>query len=810
MVRQHASAETVGFQSAVAYKSSVPVEFRARHPLVAFRKFGKGQPVRRHEDRRLLLGDGRYTDDLNLARQAFGVVVRSPHAHARIARIDISEARTAPGVLAILTGADAAADGLTNLPCIAPVSNKDGSPCAMPPRPLLVADRVRYVGDNVAFVLAETHVQAQDAAELVRVDYETLPAVVDTAAALGGPAVWDQVRDNICADYELGDLAATARAFERADHVTELDLINNRVVVASMETRGALGTCDAGEGRLTLYTGSQGVHSVRAVMASLFGLSTNQVRVITNDVGGGFGMKAVPHPEQALVLWAARRIGRPVKWIGGRSDAFVSDTHGRDHVTHAELALDEKGMFLAIRVSTLANMGAYLSAFAPVVPTEPAAAMHAAQYSIPAVYVSVKAVFTNTVPVDAYRGAGRPEAAYVVERLVDAAARELEIDPAELRRRNFVAAGDFPHKTVTGLEYDSGNYEKNMDDAMNLADWTGFEVRRADSRARRKPRGIGMATYIEICGTGTGEMAEIKFDPGGAVTLYVGTQSTGQGHETAFAQLVADRLAMPIENIRVLQGDSDAVSYGGGSGGSRSLQAVGPAIAMATDKIIAKAGRIAAHVLEASEADVTFEDGDFRIAGTDRAVSFQEVVEAAFTPASLAPEEEPGLDEAANYKHEAFTFPNGCHICEVEIDPDTGEVDFVNYVIVDDFGHVLNPLLVAGQVHGGVVQGIGQALTESCVYDPSGQLVTGSFMDYCVPRADDLRSFIFRYNEVASPANPLGVKGCGEAGSVGAPPAVVNAILDALHDHGVRHLDMPVTPERVWQALRVGNRGAAA
>ncbi len=780
--------------------------------MVTVRKYGAGQAIRRTEDKRFLTGHGRYADDVNLARQAHGHVLRSPHAHARIKKIDAKAALAAPGVLAVLTAADVVADKLGSLPCQAPVNNRDGTPCAQPPHPLLAGDKARYVGDAIAFIVAETQSQARDAAELVKVDYDVLPAVADLRAALkpGAALVWDEIKGNLCADWFQGDKAKTDAAFAKAHHVTKVDLVNNRVVVASMEPRGMVGMYEPGNDSFTLYACSQGVHSVRGVMAGdIFKVSTNQMRVITTDVGGGFGMKAVPYREQALVLWAAKRLGRPVKWMGDRSDAFVSDTHGRDHLTHAELALDKDGKILGLRVAGIANMGGYLSCWGPCIPTEPAGAMHAAVYSIQNVDISFKLVFTNTTPVEAYRGAGRPEAAYVVERIVDAAAAEIGMAPDELRRRNFIAPAAFPHSTVTGLTYDSGNYETNMKDAMKAADWAGFDARRKESAKRGKLRGMGMAYYIEICGTGGSEMAEIRFDASGPVTVMVGTQSNGQGHETVYAQMVADKLGVPFESVRVLMGDTNAVSYGSGTGGSRSLQTCGPAVQNACEKVITKAKKIAAHMLEAAEADIAFDDGTFKIAGTDKQVSFDDVRKRAFQAGRLPVEVEPGLDETAVFKQTSFTFPNGCHICEVELDPDTGHTDIARYTIVDDFGRVMNPMLVAGQVHGGVVQGLGQAFHEGCAYDESGQLLTGSFMDYGVPRAGDMPNFDFHYNEIPSPANPLGVKGCGEAGSVGAPPAAVNAVCDALRPLGIKHIDMPISPQRVWAAVQGARKVAA-
>ncbi|MGH6953932.1 MAG: xanthine dehydrogenase family protein molybdopterin-binding subunit [Alphaproteobacteria bacterium] len=752
-----------------------------------------------------MTGTGRFTDDLSLPRQAHGYVLRSPHAHARIGSIDTGAAEAAPGVLAVLTAFDAVADRLGDLPCIDPVSNRDGTACAMPPYPILAVARVRHVGEAVAFVVAESVNEARDAAELIRAAYAPIPAVVDPVAALDpkAPRIWEEAPGNLCADWACGDEEAVAQGFLGASHVTSIELVNNRLVVASMEPRGAIGAYDAGEDRYTLHTGGQGAHNLQRIIAGhVLAIPFTKLRVVIGDVGGGFGMKSVPYREQALVLWAARRVGRPVKWISERSDSFLSDTHARDHVTRAQLALDRDGRMLALRVSTVAAMGAHLSAFAPAVPTEPGSRMLCGQYRIPAVSVETKAVFTNTVPVDAYRGAGRPEAAYLIERLVDLAARETGLAPDELRRRNLVTSEAFPHRTPTGLTYDSGTYERNLDDALGVAGWPRFASRRKKAQARGRLAGIGMAAYVEICGVGESEMARVRFDSSGAVTLFVGTQSNGQGHETAFARLAARRLGLPEERVRVVQGDTDRVGYGRGTGGSRSLQICGPAIHMAVDKVIAKARLVAAHVLEAAEADIEFRSGLFAIAGTDRTVSFDEVRLRAFAPGTLPPGIEPGLDEQAVYKQEAFTFPNGCHIAEVEVDPETGAVEVVRYVAVDDFGTVFNPALVEGQVHGSVAQGLGQALIEDCRYDRDGQLLTASFLDYALPRASELPRPDFRYNEVPSPANPLGVKGCAEAGCVGAPPAVVNAVLDALAPLGVRRLDMPLTPGRVWAAIR--------
>jgi carbon-monoxide dehydrogenase large subunit len=776
-------------------------------------QFGVGQPVRRSEDRRFITGAGRYTDDIALPRQACAAFLRSPHAHARIVRIDTAAAETAPGVLGVFTGADIIRDGLGGIPCLVPLANRDGSPANMPPRGCLATDRVRHVGDSLALVVAETAAQAKDAAELIAVEYDVLPSVTDTAAAIesGRPLVHDDAPGNLCFDWEMGDRAGTDTGLAAARHTVEITLVNNRVVPNSMEPRGALGAYDPGEDRYTLYTSSQGSHFLREQLAKhVLRIPENRIRVVTPDVGGGFGMKIFLYPEQPLVLYAAKKLGRPVKWIGERADAFITDTHGRDHVTKATLGLDENGKFLALRIETVANLGAYLSNYGPFIPTLAGSAMLAGVYTTAAVHVSVRGVFTHTVPVDAYRGAGRPEAAYVVERIVDAAARQIGLPPAELRRRNFIRPEQMPYRTALDLVYDSGDFARNMDDALRAAGADGFPARRAAAREAGKYRGLGCSTYIEQCGGGGDEMAELRFDPSGSVTLLIGTQSSGQGHQTAYAQVVADRLGVPFEQVRVMQGDSDAVSFGRGTGGSRSLPVGGVAVQNAAQKLIDKGRKIAAHRLEAADADIEFVDGTFRIAGTDRGIGIAAVAQAAFDPAMLPPDLEPGFAEKAHFTPRASTYPNGCHVCEVEVDPDTGIVRIVRFVVVDDFGTVVNPLLLEGQVHGGIVQGIGQALCEGVVYDPeSGQLVTGSFMDYCMPRAEDAPAIEFSYNVVPCTTNPLGIKGAGEAGAIGAPPAVINAVVDALSDLGVRHVDMPATPQRIWQIIRDHHRQAA-
>lgn len=767
-------------------------------------KFGLSQSMRRVEDPRLLRGSGLYADDLALPGQTYGVVVRSPHANARIRGIDASAAKAVPGVLAVFTGADLATAGLGPVPCAIPLKNRDGTPRADTPRPALAVDRVRHVGDPVAFVVAETLKAAKDGAEAVLIDYEPLPAVTDLAAAHqpGAPLVWEGVAGNLCFDWEIGDRAETERLFAEAAHVTRLTVINNRVVVASMEGRVAIGEYDAKTERFTLHANTQGAWLVKRLLAEeVFRLPQDRFRVITNDVGGGFGMKLFVYPEHVMVLFAARALGRPVKWTSDRTEAFLSDTHGRDNITTGELALDAEGRFLALRTRTLANMGAYLSTFGPFIPTGAGTKVLASVYGFRAIYANVLGILTNTTPVDAYRGAGRPEANYVIERLIDQAAREMGIDRVELRRRNMVPPSAMPWRTPVGATYDSGEFAKVLEAALARADWAGFPQRRQEAARRGKKRGIGLAYYLEATGGAPSERAEIRFNDDGTVDVLVGTQSTGQGHETAYVMLTAHELGIPPERIRVVQGDSDVIPTGGGTGGARSLYSEGQAILATAASVIEKGKRAAAEMLEVAPADIAFEAGTFSVVGTDRRIGILDLAAAQRAraaqglPATL-------LDSAEVAEIKAHTFPNGCHVAEVEIDPATGELDIVRYTVCDDMGHVLNPLIVRGQVHGGVAQGIGQAVLERTVYDPeSGQLVSGSFMDYGIPRADDLPDIDVDLIEIPCATNPLGVKGAGEAGAVGSPPAVINAVVDALAEDGVSHIDMPVTPERLWRAI---------
>lgn len=768
-------------------------------------KFGFGQPVRRFEDQTLITGKGSYTDDIALPKTSYAYVLRAPVAHASIKSIDVAAAKAKPGVLLILTGDDVKADGLGDVPCTAPLNSRDGKPRHDTPRPVLATDKVRHAGQPVALVVAETLLQAQDAAEAIAVDYDALPAVTDGRAALesGAPQLFDGIPGNLVFDWDndTSDFAATDAAFAKAAHVTTLEIVNNRVVANSMEPRNAIGDWDAAAGRPVLHTATQGSHIVRDTLAEVvLKMPKEKLRVITPpNVGGGFGMKAFVYPEQALVVWAASKLKRPVRWQSDRSEGFLSDNQGRDHFTRAELALDAKGRFLGIRVSLIANIGAYLSPAGPFVPTR-STDLISGLYTTPAIAINVKGVCTNTVPVCAYRGAGRPESSYLIERLVDAAARELNMTPDKIRRINLIPEKAIPYTSPTKLTFDSGEFEKIMDAAMENADWKGFKARQKESKKRGKLRGIGMATYTERCGGGMPETASIEFK-GDRVDLVMGNQEYGTGLVTAYKQLVSDRLGIDADRIDVVYGDSDR-SPRGLTGGSRALPVGGSALHGASLKIIDKGKQIAANLLEASAVDIEYGDGTFRVVGTDSQVDLFAVAEAAKDPAKLPEGMAPGLDTKETYSAAGATFPNGCHIAEIEIDPDSGVTTILRYTVVDDFGVTINPMMLEGQVHGGIVQGIGQALLEETVYDnDSGQLLSGTFMDYAMPRADNLPNFSFTTRNVPCKANPLGVKGAGEAGAVGAPPALINAIVDALHHKGVRHVDMPATPSRVWQAI---------
>jgi carbon-monoxide dehydrogenase large subunit len=787
---------------------------------------GMGASVKRREDRRFLLGKGKFTDDINLPGQTWAVFVRSPYAHAAIRSIDAAAARSAPGVLAVLTGDDVAADGLGGIPCGWLVKNKDDSPMVEPPHPALAHGKVRHVGDPVAMVIAATWAQAKDAAQLVEVDYDPLPAValLRDAVADGAPKVWDEAAGNLCFDWHLGDAAATEAQLAGAAHVVSIDLVNNRIIPNAIEPRAANGYYDGSEDRFTLYTTSQNPHLTRLLLGA-FSLKVpeHRLRVVAPDVGGGFGSKIFHYAEELLVLWASRRVGRPVKWTSDRSEAFLSDAHGRDHISHAELALNADGTFRGLRVHTLANMGAYLSTFAPAIPTYLYATLLSGPYVIPAIYAEVKAVFTNTVAVDAVRGAGRPEATYLLERLVDKAARELGIDRVEIRRKNLIQPDQFPYQTPVALQYDIGDYPATLDLALESIDYPRLDERKAASKARGKLRGFGISTYIEACGiapsalvgalgarAGLYEAASVRVHPTGSVTVFTGSHSHGQGHETTFAQLVVEKLGVPLDSVEIVHGDTDRIPFGMGTYGSRSAAVGGSAIYKAIDKVIDKGKKIAAHLLEANVADIEFSDGKFRVAGTDREKSFGDIAITAYVPHNYPIESvEPGLEESAFYDPKNFTFPGGCHCVEVEIDPETGVVEVVDVAIADDVGVIINPMIVDGQAHGGLAQGIGQALLEECVYDPSGQLLSGSYMSYCMPRAADLPMFRVGNHVTACTHNPVGIKGVGEVGAIGVPPAVINAVIDALSPLGVTHIDMPATPEKVWRTIQAAQGGIA-
>ena len=780
---------------------------------------GIGASSKRREDVRFLTGKGQYTDDINRPGQAYAYFLRSDVAHGTINGVDTAAASAAPGVLRVFTAADL--EGVGGIPCGWLITDKNGDPMKEPKHPILAEGKVNHVGDPIACVVAESLNQARDAAELIEPDITDLPAVIDMRAAIsGGPAVHEAAPDNICYDWDFvaENKDAVAEAIAGAHHVTTLELVNNRMVANPMEPRAAIGEYDAGRGEHTLYTTSQNPHLTRLLMgAFVLSIPEHKLRVVAPDVGGGFGTKIAHYAEEAFVTWAAKEVGRPVKWTADRSEAFMSDTHGRDHVTKVELALDENGKFLAYRSTTLANMGAYLSTFSTCVPTWLHGILLAGNYTTPLIFTNVKAVFTNTVPVDASRGAGRPEATFQLERTIDKAAREMGIDPIELRRRNFIAPDAFPYQTPVAIEYDTGNYHATMDKAVEMADLDGFAARKAESAARGKLRGLGIVHYIEACGiapsalvgslgarAGLYEAATVRVNPTGNVSVFTGSHSHGQGHETTFAQVVAEMLGCDEANVDIVHGDTARIPFGMGTYGSRSLAVGGSAIYRSVEKIIAKAKKIAAHLMEASDADVTFADGQFTVAGTDKSVDWGTVALTAYVPHNFPHDTlEPGLEETSFYDPANFTYPAGAYICEVEVDADTGKVEIQSFIAADDFGNIVNPMIVEGQVHGGVAHGLGQALLEHCIYDSDGQLVSASFMDYAMPRADDLPSFAVDHS-CATPCthNPLGVKGCGEAGAIGSPPTLVNAVVDALSDHGVTHIDMPLTPSRVWAAIQ--------
>ncbi len=783
-----------------------------------------GVSVQRKEDDRFLRGHGRYTDDITLPQQSYAVILRSPLAHARILSIDTADAKSMPGVLAVFTGEDVAADGLGGLPCGWQVTGKEGQVMQEPPHPLLVTDKVRHVGDNVALVVAESLAQAKDAAEAIIVDYDPLPAVSAASAALAAdaPKVHDELESNLCYDWEIGDAAAVEQAFAGAHKVARVELVNSRVVPNAMEPRAANAHYDVNSDSFTLYLTSQNPHVIRLLMgAFVLQIPEHKLRIVAPDVGGGFGSKIYHYAEEALITWAARKLRRPIKWTADRTEAFITDAHGRDHVTTAEMALDEQGQFLALKVETLANMGAYLSTFAPSIPTYFYALMFSGQYRTPAIHVEVKAAFTHTTVVDAYRGAGRSECMYALERVVDEAARVMDLDPAEIRRRNFIPEDGFPFSSPVGVVYDSGAFAKSLEMALEQADHEGFAARRAQSEAEGKLRGFGLACWIESsgaapsqavtalgCRAGLFEAAKIRVHPTGGVTVFTGAHSHGQGHETTFAQVVAEKFGLSVDHIHVEHGDTHAVPFGMGTYGSRSMAVGGGAISLTADKVVEKGKRIAAHVLEADVGDIVFEDSAFKVAGTDKQLGWVEMSLAAHVPANYPlGEMEPCIEETTFYDPPNFTFPNGVFVCEVEVDKETGRVAVASLTGVHDVGTVINPMIVEGQVHGGVAQAVGQTLLEQVAFDEDGQLVTGSYMDYCLPRADDLPSIETGMNEVACPHNPIGVKGAGESGATGAPAAVINAVIDALSPLGITSIDMPATPERVWRAIRQAEAG---
>ncbi|MCG8322348.1 MAG: xanthine dehydrogenase family protein molybdopterin-binding subunit [Cytophagales bacterium] len=780
-----------------------------------------GKSVKRVEDKRFITGKGRYTDDIVLPGMLYAQIIRSHYAHAKILNIDTSEAEVMEGVIAIFTGKDIAEAGINGVPCGWQVDFKNGDTMKEPPHPLLVADKTRYMGDSVAVVIAESKALAKDAAEMVKIDYEPLEAVVHAEEAVeeGAPLVHEDVPNNISFDWELGDREKTNQAMAQADHITTLEFVNQRLIPNAIEPRSAIGDYDSTNDKYTLYTSSQNPHLIRLLMcAFVLGIPEHKVRVVSPDVGGGFGSKIFHYTEEALMTWCSRQIGKPVKWTAERSESFMTDCHGRDHVTKAQMGFDKEGNIVGLRVKTFANLGAYLSTFGPCVPTYLHGTLLQGLYTTPAIHVDVTGVFTHTTPVDAYRGAGRPEATYLLERLIDKAALEMDVDPAALRFKNFIPPFDGVnqpgYQTQVALQYDSGNYEPVLRRAMDMVGYQELRQEQAQGRENGKLLGIGISTYIEACGiapsavvgalgarAGLYESAQVRVQPTGKVSVYVGSHSHGQGHETTFAQIVADKFGIAMEDVEIIHGDSESVAFGMGTYGSRSLAVGGSAIMKGIEKVIEKGAKIAAHKLEASKDDLQFEDGKWTVKGTDKSISFGDVALTAYVPHNYPEGLEPGMDFASFYDPANFTYPFGAHIAVVEVDTETGKVDLKKFVACDDVGNVINPMIVDGQIHGGLVQGIGQALFEGAIYDESGQLINGSYMDYTMPRADDLPSFETDRTVTPCPHNPLGVKGAGEAGTIGATPAVVNAVIDALAPFGIKDLEMPVTPEKVWKAI---------
>tara|TARA_B100001115_G_scaffold91724_1_gene67450 strand:+ start:905 stop:3274 length:2370 start_codon:yes stop_codon:yes gene_type:complete len=785
---------------------------------------GIGASVTRKEDKKFLTGKGRYTDDINRPGQTHAYFVRSDVAHANIKSIDTKAASVASGVVAVYTGEDVAADGIGGPICGWVVPCRDGSPTKEPPHPILANGKVRYVGDHVAVVIAETLAQAKSAAELVEVEYEELPAVVDLESASSSVEIHKEVPDNCYFDWELGDEASTDKALKSASRVIKLQVKNNRLVPNAMEPRAALAEYDDISESYTLHTTSQNPQLTRLVIAAfMFQIPESKLRVVAPDVGGGFGSKIYVYAEEAVCTWASKKINRPIKWTADRTQAFLSDAHGRDHINNVQLALDDNNKIVGLRVDTICNLGSYLSAFAVSVPTYLHGTLLSGVYDIPAIYTNVKGMATTTAPVDAYRGAGRPEATYLLERTMDAAAREVGMDPTEFRRLNFIPKDAFPYQTQVALQYDTGDYEPQLDQAMEMIDYKNFENRRSEAAKRGMYRGIGVSTYIEACGiapsavagalgsrVGLYESASVRVDPTGTITVFTGAHSHGQGHATTFAQIVSEKLGVPLANVDLIHGDSEKNSFGMGTYGSRSLAVGGAALVKALDKVIEKSKKIAAHLMEASVEDVEFNEGKFAITGTDKEKAFGEIALAAYVPHNYPHETlEPGLEESAFYDPLNFTYPSGAHIAEVEVDPATGVVEVVDWAACDDFGNLINPMIVEGQVHGGIAQGIGQALLENAHYDENGQLLTASYMDYCMPRADDLPSFKVGYTNTPCTHNDLGVKGCGEAGAIASPPAIINAVIDALSPLGVTDMSMPATPQKVWKAIQDSQSVAA-
>ncbi|MBP1858352.1 xanthine dehydrogenase family protein molybdopterin-binding subunit [Rhizobium herbae] len=778
---------------------------------------GIGASVARKEDKRFLTGKGRYTDDMSVPGMKYAFFVRSPYAHAKIKSIDMSAAKDMPGVIGILEGKQLQADAIGNIICGWMIHSRDGSPMKMGAWRPLAHETVRYVGDAVAIVVADSLGEARDAAEAVVVEYDVLPAVTEAVKALeaGQPQLHPEAPNNLIFDWQLGDGDAADKAIAEAAHVTEMTIRNNRLAPNPMEPRATLGIYDSAEDHYTCYTTSQNPHVARLVMSAFYNVAPeNKLRVIAPDVGGGFGSKIYIYPEEIVCLWASKKTGVPVKWTCDRTEAFLTDAHGRDHVSTVKMAFDKDNRITGLKVDTIANLGAYMSLFSSAVPTYLYATLLSGQYAIPAIHANVRTVYTNTVPVDAYRGAGRPEATYLLERTIETAARELGVSPAELRRKNFIRT--FPYQTPVIMTYDAGDYEASLEAAMAASDWNGFAARKAEAARRGMKRGIGMSCYIEACGiapsaavgslgagVGLWESAEVRVNAVGTIEVMTGSHSHGQGHETTFAQLIADRFGIPIDNVNIVHGDTDKVQMGMGTYGSRSGAVGMSAVVKALDKVEAKAKKIAAHLMEADESDIVIENGELKVAGTDKVLPWFQVALAAYTAHNLPPGMEPGLKEGAFYDPSNFTFPAGCYICEVEIDPETGTTEIVQFVAADDFGNIINPMIVEGQVHGGIAQGIGQALLENVHYDPqNGQLITASYMDYAMPRADDLPSFKLSHQNTPCPSNPLGIKGCGEAGAIGSPPALINAITDAI---GNNNLTMPATPQKVWSAINAVN-----